>query len=225
MGLLFRIPVTPVGPTTYLNDTFTDTNGTLLHAHTADVGGIWISPDPGGADYQIISGAAVTVDGWSYDETYPGYYNNATMPAADYEIGVGFTVVDGPAYAMELYARHDGTNKIRASVIRQAGGTFDVQLSIAPLIGFTQITDGWIAESNGNVDPAAAIGTHTMKLKVQGDICTVYFNNVLVLTGNQNDAITPITLTAAGKVGFGIGGHLGLTNNPVSVNEFTVTSI
>jgi hypothetical protein len=70
-------------PRTLVQDTFSDTNGTLLENHTPDIGGRWTNISTGNASIQSntlfpSSGAASR------------FYVNASLPAADYEMS--FTV-------------------------------------------------------------------------------------------------------------------------------------
>lgn len=65
----------------FVVDTFTDTNGTLITAHTPDTGGTWTKHG------SSFSGPTPTIQSNRYDtgtSLYDNYYNDATPPSADY---------------------------------------------------------------------------------------------------------------------------------------------
>ena len=79
---------------TFLNDTFTDTNGTAITAHTSEVGGTW-SAQPGNspATPSLITGNRL------YSTSGAGIYRNSSpAPSADYYVEAVFdflTTVSG----------------------------------------------------------------------------------------------------------------------------------
>lgn len=168
---------------TFVSDSFTDTDGTLITAHTPEIGGAWVAQ----SGYAPATQSAINA-GRVYSPTTLGTYRNtATPPSADYYVetvidflsdiasdAVGVIARANAASNNFYFARFSrGSNNFR--MFKQVNGVA-TQLGTALSASFTS-------------------GTYKLKLVCQGDTISMYVNDSLVTS------VTDTTFSAAGYAG------------------------
>lgn len=170
-------------PQTYfVNDNFTDTNGTLLQNHTPDDGGSW-SRHPAsdvGVDFQIANNRAWPEDNKSI------YYHSAVPSGAEYDITAVFKILTQPEGGVGLFARLDTAAETGYMVLYS-----EVQAAwrLYKAVGgsLTLLDTASEALSDG--------ATRTVRFEVRDAAKRVYIDDVLTLSSTDN------SITAAGRVG------------------------
>ena len=178
---------TAAGSVTFLNDTFTDTPGVILTAHTPEVGSTWIiqpnqSPQP--ASPSAIND---TGDGL-YSASVAGVYQNtAVAPSADYYVeavlywrsadtsaNIGITGRAAPAANTYYF-------------VRWQGSVNSWQLY--------KVVAGTATQLGSNVADTFTSGSKTVRLTMSGTTISVSVNGTQIIS--QTDAV----ITAAGAAG------------------------
>lgn len=102
---------------TYLSDTFTDANGTLLSAHTMDVGAGWTAD----SHLTIITGGLLH---WTSAGGTSSYYTVAESGHADVDISIDFSQLAIGDYIQGLVFRYiNDSSRWRLMMERDGGGT------------------------------------------------------------------------------------------------------
>lgn len=166
-------------------DTFTDTSGTLLTAHTPDAGGSWTQHPSYATDTAVISSANRARPGtgpdtqallyWSGNPASPDYSVSAD---ASYLTATGFGGVIGRADTSVdtcYFARFVGGSGA-LELGKHVSGTETILATVAP---------GW---STGV--------THNLSLSMQGTSISMWVDSVLTL-----GPVTDSSISAAGKLG------------------------
>lgn len=193
--------------TTYVSDTFTGANGTLIAAHTADVGSgytRWYTFSD--VNWEIQSNTLRLKDfaGSLFDHWV---WNNATLPSADYEMSIDVILSGGVSgFEVALLARGDGTDALVAYLQVIGPG------STAQITG----RNSGGGSSDNALNLSVADGTHTVDFIVSGNTQTLTYDGVVVLTQ------TISTFSSAGTAGFSLDHSMSL--NQVSLNNFLVQS-
>jgi hypothetical protein len=201
-----------------LLDTFTDADGTLLRNHTADTGGLWHNPyyDTSGftdCDLEIRAGTVRAIN--SRAENDLRHYNEAVIPVQDCDVQFEFTALnDAYRGLFEIFARSSGTDVnhgIRAEL-------YDSGASVSAVLRCNNV----MFASADVAPPNPFIGTHTVRLSLAGDIISLYYDGVLMVSGNQLDAgYGPAD--GVGNVGFSLNsGWTGNDTANIRIDNFSV---
>lgn len=97
----------------FINDTFTDIDGTLLQNHTADDGGTW-AVHPGsavGVDFIVSADRIYHEDGLAL------YYHSAAPSSSEYDVSGVFKILGSPQGSPGITARMDTTAQTHYMVI------------------------------------------------------------------------------------------------------------
>lgn len=172
---------------TFLNDTFTDTNGVALTSHTGETGATWTKNT-------VYSSSTAAVQTNRVYPTFSGnscWYASGTPASADYEVTATVNIVS----AINVNAIVCGRMSTSADTmymlqIQLSGGTWSLKMYSGVAGAYTQL--------GGTVTPATpTVGTdHTLKLRMVGTQISAYYDGALVL-----GPITDTAVSAAGKAG------------------------
>lgn len=179
------------GPTTYANDTFTGTNGTLLSAHTSDSGHTW-TKSGGGSNIDIQTNEIRAAAG----NQFGMYYISATSTSADYSVQATIREPGGYGNISPGIAGRISTSATTGYYVAwgQTYGRWDL-FSVTD--EYTIATLGnWAVSSGNSGDPNTA--PVVVKLEMIGSAIKVYFD------GTQRISVTNTAWTAAGRAGVGI---------------------
>lgn len=168
---------------TFLNDTFTDTDGTLLSAHTGELGATWTIHPTQTTTIQVVSNR---VRSSSTSATVAWYYASGTPATADYDVEVVVYVASSTA-EFSLGGRLDTVAGTQYEM--QAQGTSSVY-RLRRVINGTSTTIGSAANT---FVPGTSV---TMKLEMRGDQISAYADGVRII-----GPITDTNITAVGKAG------------------------
>lgn len=165
----------------FLNDTFTDTDTTLLPSHTPDTGGTWVKIGGDGSNHFRVLGNALYADGSAGAE----YYNDEIAPAADVNVTLLIDAISDENVFMEFGARFT------------TGGTTDDAVTCAydefsNVIRLTEYVNG----TDNELDTPVALtrADQELRLEIIGTAAKVYKDDVEILSGTT-------AVTAAGYVG------------------------
>jgi hypothetical protein len=141
-------------------DTFTDTNGTLLNAHTMDVGSGWTAPNE-----FVISENKLTNNGSVENAAYRAVTETLK---ADVEITMSITIPDYGQYLGGILLRYqDNTHYWLCMVERDADGT--------PYVGLFE--NG--STQRGKVNIVQELITDTLKVIASGNALSVYWKDMV----------------------------------------------
>lgn len=180
---------------TYVNDTFTDADSTLLTAHSPDTGAAWST----GTSSPIITGNKI--HGPLFN---PSTASNAATPgSADYSVSADVIVVASPTYDLAgVWGRFDGAN---------------------PYIGqWDNYSQEWslrytLYTSLGTYsDPSFVSGAKRVELRMEGTSIQ------LLVDGVSRISVTDSSLTGAGVSGLNVG---GATDTALLMDNFTVADL
>lgn len=189
-------------------DTFTGSSGTLLDAHTPDIGTSWTKLlNTGTGDIGLSSNAAdANVAGYSTSEG--GLYTaDATYPSADY--GATCTVVDGDT--------QDDTCTL-AVRIQDADNMYAVQFNVDASQLYKKVATTW--STVGTAGAGVANGSR-VTLKIVGTTLSFIDDGSTILSETVSD------FSAAGKAGLGFGAVMVATDDSSTqaLDNFTVTPV
>jgi hypothetical protein len=179
------------GATTYVQDSFTGTDGTALSAHTPDTGSAWTF-DLG--DGKLLGNRAQGASwSWSID------HSTTVLPSADYEVSMDL-IWNGP---------NDG-GMVSSGVAGRINGNVDRYYAY-----YDMSSGQWkLDQRHGNVgstigtfaQPYVQGQTHNLKLGMVGTAITVYVDGV------SRISVTDANVTAKGQAGVAINSLWGPTN-------------
>lgn len=192
--------------TDFVNDTFTDTNGTLIAAHTGEVGATWTReytfPD---VQWEINGNALRRQDyaGGSFDSII---HASGTPPTANYYVEVGiymaaasFATLNNNWFEFDLIARgftHDpGFGPVEDGVILAIdfhNGGFSN----------TYLGGRWSSGGGSITTMVPSVGDHVIRLEVVGNIAEAFYDGVSM--GTQNVSGFTVPPTAPGYVAMGL---------------------
>lgn len=170
----------------FLTDLFTDTNGVVLSAHTADSGGTW-------SKNSTLSGVLTINTNRAYCSTTNAcYFNTVGAPiSADYEVTATITVITNINSNIGVCGRMATSANTMyyafLSRVSTGGGTYTIQLS------------SYVAgtpNSLGSYSITAPSGDHTIKLRMLADQISVDWDGV-----TRIGPVTDTAVTDAGKAG------------------------
>lgn len=192
------------------SESFTDGDGTLLDAHTPDVGDSWTKLINTGTGDLAISGNALAANTAGYGASEGGLYTaDVSYPSADYEAQTTVVTSDSADDTFILAVRIQDSNNMYAlrysidvfELYKRSGGTWSV-------IG----TDlGAVAALEGIVIKLQAVGS-TIKTFVEGV---------------EQHSVSDSTHSAAGKAGIGFGAVMVATDDCSTgvVDDFEVNTV
>lgn len=194
--VVFATPTVASGPV-FAHDTFTDTDGTDLSAHTPEIGVSWTNFVEDTTGHIVINGGKVRAAG----EDYVTYYTFHTAPDADYEVTVDTIGGSAGGTDIGIWARFDPAAWGGYHLHQQSGV---LTLSVGTAGTFTTL------------DSVAQVADETITLKVEGDTISAIVGGVTVLTATDS------TYTAAGHVGLR-GWYNGVDN--AQADNFTAQTL
>lgn len=171
---------------TFLSDTFTDTNGTELDAHTGETGATWTKIVGDAAADLAINGNRIYLAGG----TEKIYTASGSPASADYEVraNVDFLTTVG-SLLIGIVGRCDGTGANRYQLRLQG---FDDLLTLGKVVGASSSDLGSVAWTQAD---------HEIALVMDGDQISAEVNGSTVI-----GPVTDTGVTAAGKAGvYGFG--------------------
>lgn len=188
---------------TFFEDTFTDTNGVNLTAHTSDSGHGWtmgtLAQYPGyDGDGEVQSNTAVVEAG------NPLAYTNATPASADYSVTI--TMVSGTSYGCGPAGRVDASAGDGYFVYWEDGGALRWTLN-----KFDGSTETVLDNTYTGDDPGA--GNKVIKLEMIGSAIKVYFDGV------ERISVTDSAISAAGVPGMVFSDASEACDNMSAINE------
>jgi hypothetical protein len=168
----------------FVNDTFTDSNGTDLASHTGETGATWVEHS------SYASGAFTIHSNQVYCSTVTAlYYASGSPASAEYDIEVPVTKIS-PNSGRKL--------GIAARIDTGANTHYDAQIFEADTLRIFKTVAGVNTQLAENA--AFGVGTSTLKFEIRDAAKKLYVNSVEQLSTADN------AITAAGKVGlFGLG--------------------
>lgn len=177
----------------FVNDTFTDTNGTLLSAHTGETNATWAHHPAAaysGHTAEISGNRARSTDASSTATAYVNNHASGDPATADYEVEAPVfqlaTLVAGGAAG--VCGRMDSTADTFYNARFTGGGVWELRKVVAA----TGTTLGsTVADTIGNGN------SKTVKLRMVGDQISLYVDGALTI-----GPITDSAITAKGEVGF-----------------------
>lgn len=199
-------PGVPPAPVTFLNDTFTDTNGVLLENHVGEVGATW-TKHTGWAGVGTVQ--ANRIWGGSGEAHY---YASGVPLSPDYDVTA--TIFDvsnqdvtlcGPMGRMVV-----GTNTGYAAFVILSGGVTYVYLK--------KFVNGTATDlANNSTITALVVGSsHTLTLRMQGSSLAALWDGVSVVT------TTDTAITAAGRAGI-IHNGVSASNTGYHIDSISAT--
>lgn len=185
----------------FISDTFSGSNNTLIHAHSPEVGGIWLRAYDLQNNYAYsdvnmsLFNSALGMADWYGGLDDHIILNAAIAPRADYEVSYDVKISPASAGRVELYiaarSAFDASgypDGIFGYFYLDNGG-----FSSARIFGYATQSGGWVDIPDIKPTP----GTHKVKLVVVGDLASMYWNDQLV-----TQRIVPGY--GAGQVGFAL---------------------
>lgn len=172
----------------FLQDTFTGTNGTLLTAHTPDIGGSWaVVPAYSAYASPNIDGNALVAS----DNNFSLWYNSVTPPSADYSVQADFgcRTNEGNGLWLILGRYNPSTNTGYYAYWHQDSAI--IHMAKGDLAAGTNIGSGVSATVNTGV-------VKTVKLSMVGTTISLYVD------GSFIESVTDSDYSAAGNVAISI---------------------
>lgn len=175
---------------TFLNDTFTDTNGVVLSAHAGETGATWVKNT-------ALNGGDVTINtNRIYCSATPiAYYASGTPASADYTVTATIYFASTALNAFAAVCGRQATGAATmygAHIDRVTTGGGQIRFWLASYVAGTQVVMSPITV----ITPAAA-SSHTVKLIMVGDQISATYDDTVVVHGPY----TNTAITAAGKAG------------------------
>lgn len=196
----------PTPPANFLDDTFTDANGTLLTAHTPNPnGGTWGLQTGSGGSCSINSNRA-------YATSATAMVNSATPPSANYVVAaqlVPLSVDHNTSWG--VMGRADPASyTFYTAFIYGYSGVFSLFLSVFLASSYYNLT-------NVGLPSQPTLGSsHEIKLSMVGSAISVYWDGVQLIT-----PFTDANITTAGKAGIYLANST--TTTGVHVDSITAT--
>jgi hypothetical protein len=180
---IFNVTGSTNSGTVFVNDTFTDTNGTLLTSHTGETGATWTSHPSysSGAGFQQIQTNRVVT---SAAGPSAAAYASGVPPVADYDVNANVRAL---------------TNNFTNTL----GITARMDTSSNTMVTFRYLTDNWslidIVGGTPTViqSSTTALSTgadHSVQLSVVGNTATGSVDGIILCTGST-------AISASGRVG------------------------
>lgn len=163
---------TPFVPQTFLTDTFTDTDGTLIAAHTPDLGGAW--------SLYSGSGATIQTNRVYCSVTACIIQNAATPPSANYAIEVVVDFVAANSDNIGIAGRITAGNNYY--LFRFAKSVNQWQLA--------KIANNVTTNLDTTVSDTWTSGSHTVRLEMSGSNLRAYIDGSLVSSGSDSQFST-----------------------------------
>jgi hypothetical protein len=195
VGPITSIPAAP--PVAYVYDTFTGTNGTLLQAHSPDIGSTW-QRHYGSSDLNfVIQGNALEPNSYAGGSVVELWNENATVvPVANVTVQLDVVFTGSSSYIyLNLYARGNGTDAVVGQFFLQSGYSYTTAGSV--------VAADWNSDHQSCSTPSFS-GTHTFKMTVTGAVVTMFIDSAQV--GSHTIVGAP---SGTGTVGFGMYGSFG----------------
>lgn len=187
LGVLGMMGGGASGP--FLYDTFTDTGGTLITAHTPEIGGVWTTNN--NSYVKILTGDRVGLDPNSLTRSFA--INGASPQSADYSVtGIGVVGSTQTDRNLGVCGRMTSTSSgYCAYVIAGASGT-PLTLRVAKVVSGTMTDLGTVSLTRGH----GISLDYVFNLTMAGSSITAS-----ELTDNVSVTVYDSTYTAAGSAG------------------------
>ena len=165
--------------TVFVSDTMSDTNGTLLSAHTPDTGGTWVKRS-GTGDFEIQSNQArITAS-----DTFVYYTNAATPGNAEYDVTSDWVVASNESTTIGLLGRLIDSSNFYHVFYKDLTNTYTLRKKVS---GSFTILDTLIE--------SLSVATHAAKLEIRDASKKLYIDTIEKLTSADD------VLTDAGNAG------------------------
>jgi hypothetical protein len=172
------------GGTAFMEDTFTDADGTLLTGHAGELGAAWTLQN----GYTPSTGATINTNRIYTPAANACYQASATPASADYSVEAEF----------ECLSVLSGTNVGVAGRMQAGANTMYLARWLEALTTWQllKLVNGTATPLGGNLTEAWTSGTRTVRLQVIGNQVT------LITNAGRIGPITDGSITSAGKAGF-----------------------
>lgn len=177
----------------FVNDTFTDTNGTTLTSHTGEAGATWATHPSFGALAQIRSNRL----GLTTASTAAAYYSSGIPASGEYDLEWDIVLLASNAtdFTCELYGRFDTTVNTHYDILHDRLSNQWTLRKVISSSGTTLATAPQTLSTNT---------TYRVKFSIRDYVKIAYVDGVEIARTNDN------SITGAGR------GGLLLTMNSVS---------
>lgn len=175
---------------TFLNDTFTDTNGVAITAHTGETGATWTKNTA--AIYATGSLLIQTNRIFLSAGTNAGFYASGNPTSPDYDVAATIRVVSSATHEQGVCGRMSTSadTMYLLDLDRSSAAVWTLRLYSNVAGSYTQIGSVFSV-------PTPTVGTdHTIRLRMLGTQISGYYDGALVC-----GPVTSTTITAAGKAG------------------------
>lgn len=172
-------------------DSFTDSDGTLLNAHTPNVGTSWTRLWYSSGEIEIQGNTAVPNGGLSDGAIYVA---DTTYSTADYNVKVTAVTVDSSDDSSYLLGR-----------VQDQENMYALKWTTTVLTLYKKVSGTWstLAARGAN----APVDGDVLELRFSGTSIGVYKNNTEIVT------VTDSSISAAGKAGIAMGGGAELVKS------------
>jgi lysophospholipase L1-like esterase len=195
-----------VAQSTFVNDTFTDTNGVAITSHTAEQGGPWVVQ----SGYVPGTPSAIQ-NNRLYSPTGSGVYHaSGTPPTADYYVEATLTWVSTVSLENIGVAGRMAAAANTLYFARWSGSVNSWQL-------FKTVA-GTSTQLGSNVADTFTSGTKVLRLSMVGSTISVSVN------GTQIISVTDTAITAAGSPGIRAGNAQSTTTG-IHVEDFKAAAL
>lgn len=195
-----------------LQDTFTGTDGTMLVAHSPEIGGAWLHPsDPFNEYLMVLSGGAAARNAYTQPYESSHHYNALLIPPRDHEVVFEFELRD-PAttsqYELSLTIHGASADDHIRGTITHYGTTIDAKIGAWGV--------NWDFDTlGGATGQAITAGPHILKMTAVGDVYSLYYDDILLVSH------TTASYPDGGMVGFMI--NNSWSNSPGDVAALSIT--
>jgi hypothetical protein len=193
---------------TVVSDTFTGTSGTLLSAHTGEIGATW-TKHPSYTGNAYISN--VNTERGNANSLY---YASGIPNTADYDVQADFVGTVSLANRIGIAGRiNTSTNTYYRLTYSVPNSAYQLELINAGTVSLLQSANPgyW----NSNFDSGQ---THNVKLQMRGTSIKVFVDGV------ERISVTDSTITAAGRAGVYTGSYDNSDTWGIHIDTFTVTN-
>jgi hypothetical protein len=197
----------------FVSDTFTDAAGTLLTAHTPDVGGAWSKDSNSSIGPPVISDVNTLRSG-DTSFSYVLYLNAGSPATAEYDVEADFKVVSGAGLvALHLFVHGDNLG----GGYRGGWDGFGGHWNIGRGYGSSNVLDAGTAATLTNGQ------TYHVKLtvRVSGGTSTL----TLYVDGVQKATATDANYAAAGKSGIQWATNTADNTSGLQLDNFAATDV
>lgn len=172
---------------TFVQDSFTDSDATNLSSHTGETGATWAKLTGFSGNVVINSNRAENAATFSVDAAY---YASGAPTGADYDVSADYSWVNTNTCSWQILGRVDtSTGDFYTAYYRRGSNTFRIE---------KRVSGSYTTLASGTGDSPAAGTAVNIKLALSGSALELFADSVSKLTATDS------SITAAGKVGVGV---------------------